>query len=80
MLNSSVRLWYDTVLVEGSMSEDFLCKQGSCFIDVRDLAEAHVKSLEKEKAGGERIIVSAGKSMANQLYIYIFVSFINHCF
>ena len=28
--------------------------------DVRDLAEAHVRSLEKEKAGGERMFVLSG--------------------
>lgn len=30
------------------------------WIDVRDLAEYHALALEKEEAGGERIIVSAG--------------------
>lgn len=59
------------------MSEEVLCKQGSAYVDVRDLAEAHVKSLEKEKAGGERIIVSGGKFIDNQLF---FFSFINHGF
>ena len=56
--------------MEGSKSEEFLCKQGSCFVDVRNLAEAHVKSLEVEKAGGERIIVSAGKCLAGQSSSY----------
>ncbi|KAH6883767.1 D-lactaldehyde dehydrogenase [Coprinopsis sp. MPI-PUGE-AT-0042] len=31
----------------------------SAWVDVRDVAEAHVRSLEKEKAGGERILVVA---------------------
>ena len=31
-----------------------------CWIDVRDLAEAHVLAIKKQEAGGERIIVSAG--------------------
>ncbi|KAJ3501157.1 hypothetical protein NMY22_g19021 [Coprinellus aureogranulatus] len=34
--------------------------QGYAWVDVRDIAEAHVRSLEKEEAGGERIIVSSG--------------------
>ncbi|KAF8060711.1 D-lactaldehyde dehydrogenase [Lyophyllum atratum] len=58
-LNTSARQWYDTVLVEGK-PKDFLTTQGSAWIDVRDVAEAHVLALEKEEAGGERIIISAG--------------------
>ncbi|KAG6830276.1 hypothetical protein H0H92_001542 [Tricholoma furcatifolium] len=57
-LNTSSRQWYDAVLVDGK-SESFLKTQGSSFIDVRDVAEAHTLALEKEAAGGERIIISA---------------------
>jgi len=64
-LNASLRMWYDAVLIEGFKSEDYLCKQGSCFVHVRVLAAAHMKSLEIEKAGGERIIVSAGPFVWN---------------
>jgi len=32
------------------------------WVDVRDLALAHVIALEQEEAGNERIIVSAGTS------------------
>ncbi|KAF5376911.1 hypothetical protein D9615_007319 [Tricholomella constricta] len=59
-LNTSARQWYETVLVDGK-SKDFLTKQGSAYIDVRDVAETHVLALEKEAAGGERIIISAGE-------------------
>ncbi|RDB27412.1 hypothetical protein Hypma_004368, partial [Hypsizygus marmoreus] len=59
-LNTSARQWYDAVLVEGAFSKEALETQGSGWIDVRDVAEAHVRALEKEAAGGERIIVSAG--------------------
>lgn len=38
----------------------FLANKGTCWIDVRDLAGAHVLALEKPAAGGERIIVHAG--------------------
>ena len=31
------------------------------WIDVRDVALAHVLALQKEGAGGERIIISSGK-------------------
>ncbi|KAG5351252.1 hypothetical protein C0989_007228 [Termitomyces sp. Mn162] len=57
-LGTSLRLWYDVVVV-GGQTEDFL-KTGLAFIDVRDVAEAHVLALENEAAGGERIIISAG--------------------
>ncbi|KAJ7064076.1 D-lactaldehyde dehydrogenase [Mycena amicta] len=33
---------------------------GGCWVDVRDLAAAHVQALKKEEAGGERIIICAG--------------------
>ena len=36
------------------------CVHSSCWIDVRDLAEAHVLAIQKPEAGGERIIVSQG--------------------
>ncbi|KAG6855973.1 hypothetical protein H0H87_008871 [Tephrocybe sp. NHM501043] len=52
-------LWYDAVLGEGQ-SEDLLKVQGSAYVDVRDVAEAHTLALEKEAAGGERIIIAAG--------------------
>lgn len=54
--------WYTTVVKEdmGGKSEDALAKETDSWIDVRDLALAHVLALEKEAAGGERIIISAG--------------------
>jgi nucleoside-diphosphate-sugar epimerase len=39
-----------------------LIEGGSSWVDVRDLGLAHALALEKGPAGGERIIVSAGKS------------------
>jgi len=41
---------------------------GAGWIDVRDVAEAHVAALEKEEAANERIIVSA-PSVPNQEFI-----------
>ena len=37
------------------------------YIDVRDLAEAHVKALEVPEVGGERIIVSAREISAQRI-------------
>ncbi|TFK33136.1 D-lactaldehyde dehydrogenase [Crucibulum laeve] len=59
-LHGSVKWWYNFILAEGEKSEDALAGVNS-WIDVRDLADAHVTSLEKEEAGGERIITSAGR-------------------
>ncbi len=51
--------WYN-IVVSGSMSPEDMATQGHCWVDVRDLAEAHVRALFVDAAGGERIIVSAG--------------------
>ncbi|OCH88518.1 NAD-P-binding protein [Obba rivulosa] len=58
-LNSSMLEWFHTV-IKGGKDKAALSSLGSCWIDVRDLAEAHVRVLKVPEAGGERIIVSAG--------------------
>ncbi|KAG5635177.1 hypothetical protein H0H81_012139, partial [Sphagnurus paluster] len=58
-LNITMRMWYDAVLMDGK-SKDFLTTQGSAYIDVRDAAESHILAMEKQAAGGERIIISTG--------------------
>ncbi|KAG6884850.1 hypothetical protein C0993_007783 [Termitomyces sp. T159_Od127] len=58
-LNTSARQWYDTV-VGKNQNESLFKAPGSSYIDVRDAAEAHTLALEKDAAGGERIIISAG--------------------
>ena len=45
-------------MIRSSADSDDLCR--SCWIDVRDLAEAHVLAIKKQEAGGERIIISGG--------------------
>ncbi|KZT73629.1 NAD(P)-binding protein [Daedalea quercina L-15889] len=59
VLNESLRDWFFTVF-KGSKTKEQLSSMGSCWVDVRDLAEAHVLAIKKQDAGGERIIVSAG--------------------
>lgn len=61
-LNTSVKDWYNTVLTPNSGDEfdQHLATSGSSWIDVRDLGEAHALALQKDAAGGERMIVSAG--------------------
>lgn len=56
-LNFSSLEFYNTVIARSAST----AKLGNAWIDVRDLAEAHVRGLERAEAGGERIIVSAGE-------------------
>ena len=41
---------------------DFWFAKGHNYVDVRDLADAHIKALEVEGAGNERLIVASGPS------------------
>jgi hypothetical protein len=61
-LNLSSLKLHRAVLVEGAYSSEALSTEGSSWVDVRDLALAHVRTFTREKAGGERIIVSKGMS------------------
>ncbi|KXN91575.1 hypothetical protein AN958_00368 [Leucoagaricus sp. SymC.cos] len=56
-LNMSLQYWYDAVLGEGSKSRERL-SGSDVEIDVRDAALAHVLALQKEAAGGERILIT----------------------
>ncbi|KAH9855693.1 NAD-P-binding protein [Lenzites betulinus] len=58
-LNESAREWY-LMVVKREIDNESLANNGSSYVDVRDLALAHVLALKKQEAGGERIIVSAG--------------------
>ncbi|PBK86378.1 NAD(P)-binding protein [Armillaria gallica] len=61
-LNASSKMWYDTVV-----QEDL----GHSWVDVHDLAKAHVQALEVEAAGGERIIISAGSCVWQDCVIVV---------
>ncbi|KAJ3533963.1 hypothetical protein NMY22_g7116 [Coprinellus aureogranulatus] len=59
-LQSTSQFWHKGLL-EGATVPTWPGADNSAWVDVRDLAEAHVRALEKPEAtGGERIIVSAG--------------------
>jgi len=58
-LNTSLHWWYSTVLTPEPKPETKLAESAS-WVDVRDIALAHVLALEKAEAGGERIIISEG--------------------
>jgi nucleoside-diphosphate-sugar epimerase len=49
------------VLLKNTQNDKEVVEGRYTWVDVRDIAEAHVAALEKPEAGGERIIFSAGK-------------------
>ena len=57
--------WYNAVVLEnsGGQTAHQLVTHGPAWIDVRDLALAHVRALQVQEAGGERIIIYSGKHM-----------------
>ncbi|KAF5320417.1 hypothetical protein D9611_010718 [Ephemerocybe angulata] len=60
-LPTSLKLWWDSV-VDGTESKPGAhpVSNSQGWVDARDIAEAHVRAMEVEEAGGERIIVSEG--------------------
>ncbi|RPD63136.1 NAD(P)-binding protein [Lentinus tigrinus ALCF2SS1-7] len=58
-LNQSVKVWWDAV-VAGQFSNEDLANNGDVWVDVRDLATAHVLAITTPEAGGERVIVCSG--------------------
>ncbi|KAF8880900.1 hypothetical protein CPB84DRAFT_1792190 [Gymnopilus junonius] len=68
-LNTSLKSWYDNVVADTPKTKDAL-SFSSGWVDVRDTSLAHVLALEKEAAGGERII-STGGSFSYQEWINV---------
>jgi nucleoside-diphosphate-sugar epimerase len=56
-LNVSAAFWYEYVVKQKRAETS---GPTNSWIDIRDLAEAHVRALERPEAAGERFIVSAG--------------------
>ncbi|KAH6890876.1 D-lactaldehyde dehydrogenase [Coprinopsis sp. MPI-PUGE-AT-0042] len=65
-ISGSVRMFWYNVVSEAPKTKEQLGGP-ALWVDVRDLAEGHVLALEKEKAGGERIFVSAGHGVWQDL-------------
>jgi nucleoside-diphosphate-sugar epimerase len=65
-LNTSSLRWFE-MFFKPIFSEQELLLEGP-WVDVRDVAEAHVVALEKEAAADERFIISA-PAVANQEFI-----------
>ncbi|PPQ80464.1 hypothetical protein CVT25_001782 [Psilocybe cyanescens] len=58
-LNTSLELWYNYV-VAGILSSKDALSDSESWVDVRDIALAHVLALEKSEAAGERIVITEG--------------------
>lgn len=61
-LNTSSGDWYNSVVRPdmGGKPLNQIALVGNAWIDIRDVALAHVLALQKEKAGGERLIILKG--------------------
>ncbi|CAA7269674.1 unnamed protein product [Cyclocybe aegerita] len=58
-LNLSLQTWYNMVASDSPKTKDAL-SQSPAWVDVRDIALAHVLALENEAAGAERILTVSG--------------------
>ena len=52
-------LFYEALLTKTKTPEQLAGVQGG-WVDVRDVAEGHVRALEVPEAGGQRFILSSG--------------------
>ncbi|KAJ4470790.1 D-lactaldehyde dehydrogenase [Lentinula aciculospora] len=71
-LNTSTSDWYNSVVRSdmGGKSLDEIAVVGNGWVDIRDVALAHVLAFQKEKAGGERLIILEG-DFSYQDFTYI---------
>ncbi|KDQ17916.1 hypothetical protein BOTBODRAFT_171618 [Botryobasidium botryosum FD-172 SS1] len=68
-LNSSAKIVFGAVYGAAGLPQDVkVTAPGGNFVDVRDMATAHVRALQKEAAGGQRVICSAGPFSWQDLY------------
>jgi nucleoside-diphosphate-sugar epimerase len=65
-LNTSLMFFWMNIVSDAPKTREQLGTP-SVFADVRDLADAHVLALEKEKAGGERIFICVGSHVWQDL-------------
>ena len=66
-LNISLEVWYEAVVGNSSKTKESLSESNS-WVDVRDTALGHVLALEKDAAGGQRIITAAGARQVNLIH------------
>jgi nucleoside-diphosphate-sugar epimerase len=72
-LNATTSTWYNVVCSPstGGKTDAQLAESDGSWVDVRDLANAHVRALEKEEAADQRIIISAGKIISSSAAYFI---------
>ena len=63
-LGPGLRVWYEMVVADSPKTKETLSESNS-WVDVRDTALGHVLALEKDAAGGERIITASGARYVN---------------
>ena len=66
-------MWYEKVVADSQKSKEELSESNS-WVDVRDTALDHVLALEKDAAGGQRIITASGACYVNLIYPVILTS------
>ena len=71
-LNASLLRWYEKVVDSSPKTKEDLSESNS-WVDVRDTALGHVLALEKEAAGGQRIITTSGARHVNLIFQVIFL-------
>ena len=72
-LNSTLQIWYEIVIANSPISTEEFSESNS-WVDVRDTALGHVLALEKDAAGGQRIITASGTCYVNLIYPVILTS------
>ena len=83
--NPSVLEWYQTLMrhpqlppsgdsAQPADTPEALATQGNAWLDVRDLAKAHVRAIQREEATG-RVIVSAGAFVWHDFREYFAISY-----
>ncbi|TFK86171.1 NAD(P)-binding protein [Polyporus arcularius HHB13444] len=65
-LTGSARMWYDSVVKGAVVWPDVVSSHRYAYVDVRDLARAHVLGLTVPEAGGERFMICAGPCIMQQ--------------
>jgi nucleoside-diphosphate-sugar epimerase len=65
-LNASLKKWYEMVVADSPKTKEFSISNP--WVDVRDTALGHVLALEKDAAGGQRIITSSGARHVNLIH------------
>ena len=63
-LNTSLQIWYEKVVADSPKTKEAL-SESNTWVDVRDTALGHVLALEKDAAGGQRIVTASGARHAN---------------